>query len=117
MTEEELTAHMQAEVDELVPPKIMKLIQHQHNLIMMFDFYRSQGGQTPPYIQQEMGRAEKAIIIQLEIENRQGGAYHELEKKIKEGVPENETRKSNPLRQRLNESGAQKQSRFARRGV
>lgn len=111
MTEEETTAHMQATVDELVPQKIQRLVQHQHNLVMMWDFYRALGNETPTWIKNEMGRAEKAIVIQLEIENRQGGAYHELKQKV-EGTKTNETRQSNPLQRRLNESGAQKQSRL-----
>lgn len=101
-----LTAHMQATVDELVPPKIQKLIQHLHNTVVLTDMYRFLGMETPNWLKEEMTRGERAVQIQLEIEKRQGGAFHNMERK------EDEARKGALKLNGFDESGAQEQRGF-----
>ena len=62
-------------IDKLVPPKIMRLTQHLHNLIYIRFFYEQIGQQPPVWIKGEMGRAEQALIEGLEREEMQGGAF------------------------------------------
>lgn len=61
------------DIDRLVPPKIMRLAQHFHNLIYIRYFYESLGQQPPEWTKAEMGRADKALQGELEREHGQGG--------------------------------------------
>lgn len=63
------------DIDLMVPPKIMRLAQHLHNLIYIRYFYESIGQQPPEWTKNEMGRAEKALLLQLDREHSQGGAF------------------------------------------
>jgi hypothetical protein len=61
-------------IDRLVPPKIMRLTQHLHNLIYIRFFYENIGQQPPKWVTGEMQRVEDITIEQLEREKGQGGA-------------------------------------------
>jgi hypothetical protein len=62
-------------IDAMVPPKIMRLTQHLHNLIYVRYFYESIGQQPPDWTKGEMARAEKALLGELDREHSQGGAF------------------------------------------
>lgn len=64
------------DIDRKVPPKIMRLTQHLHNLIYIRFFYEQIGQQPPVWIKGEMQRAEWALIDELELEEGQGGLLH-----------------------------------------
>jgi hypothetical protein len=61
------------DIDRLVPPKIMRLAQHFHNLIYIRYFYESLGQQPPEWTKAEMGRADRALQNELNREHGQGG--------------------------------------------
>jgi hypothetical protein len=61
------------DIDRKVPPKVMRLTQHLHNLIYIRFFYEQIGQQPPVWIKGEMQRAELALINELEFEEGQGG--------------------------------------------
>lgn len=67
---EELNDH---DIDRLVPPKIMRLAQHFHNLIYIRYFYESLGQQPPEWTKAEMQRADEALQSELVREHGQGG--------------------------------------------
>lgn len=69
---EDLTAD---EIDKLVPPRIMRLTQHLHNMIYIRFFYEQIGQQPPDWIKEELVRGEKALISEIDRENAQGGAF------------------------------------------
>ena len=64
------------DIDKKVPPKIMRLTQHLHNLIYIRFFYEQIGQQPPIWIKGEMQRAETALINELAEEEGQGGLLH-----------------------------------------
>jgi hypothetical protein len=61
------------DIDKLVPPKIMRLAQHFHNLIYIRYFFESIGQQPPEWTKAEMARADKALQGELIREHGQGG--------------------------------------------
>ena len=61
------------DIDKLVPPNIMRLTQHFHNLIYIRDFYIGIGQQPPEWTKAEMQRAESALLGELDLEHGQGG--------------------------------------------
>jgi hypothetical protein len=63
------------DIDKLVPPNIMRLTQHLHNLIYIRYFYESIGQQPPPWVKGEMARAETSLLSQLDREHAQGGVF------------------------------------------
>jgi hypothetical protein len=63
-------------IDKMVPPKIMRLTQHYHNLIYIRYFWESIGQQPPQWIKGEMQRADGALRRELEKEEGQGGLLH-----------------------------------------
>lgn len=63
------------DIDSLVPPKIMRLTQHMHNLIYIRYFYESLGQQPPEWTKGEMERAQKILLDQLDREHAQGGVF------------------------------------------
>ena len=63
-------------IDKMVPPKIMRLTQHYHNLIYIRYFWESIGQQPPDWIKGEMLRADQALRRELEREEGQGGLLH-----------------------------------------
>lgn len=77
------------DIDRLVPPNIMRLAQHFHNLIYIRYFYESLGQQPPEWTKAEMGRADKALQAELAREHGQGGRFRR---------EEDETRQSEPRR-------------------
>lgn len=64
------------DLDKKVPPKIMRLTQHLHNMIYIRFFYEQIGQQPPEWTKKELTRAEHALIDELEFEEGQGGAFH-----------------------------------------
>ena|SRR5882672_494848 len=79
------------DIDKLVPPNIMRLAQHFHNLIYIRYFYESLGQQPPDWTKAEMSRADRALQAELIREHGQGGRFRRVE---------NETRSSEPRRER-----------------
>ena len=67
------------EIDKLVPPNIMRLTQHLHNMIYIRFFYEQIGQQPPEWIKGELVRAESALINQVDRENAQGGVFRKEE--------------------------------------
>lgn len=63
-------------IDNLVPPKIMRLTQHYHNLIYIRYFWESIGQQPPDWIKGEMSRADRVLQRELLKEEGQGGLLH-----------------------------------------
>lgn len=63
-------------IDRKVPPKIMRLTQHLHNMIYIRFFYEQIGQQPPDWTKRELTRAEKSLVDELEREEGQGGAFH-----------------------------------------
>ncbi|SRR5258708_33767934 len=64
-------------IDKKVPPKIMRLTQHLHNLIYIRYFYENIGQQPPKWTTEEMGRAEEVLKQEIDKEKNQGGLLHE----------------------------------------
>lgn len=60
-------------IDDLVPPNIMRLAQHFHNLIYIRYFFESIGQQPPDWTKAEMARADTALQSELIREHGQGG--------------------------------------------
>ena len=79
----------EGDIDRLVPPKIMRLAQHFHNLIYIRYFYESLGQQPPDWTKAEMARADVALQAELAREHGQGGRFRS---------DEDETRPSEPRR-------------------
>jgi len=65
------------DIDNLVPPKIMRLAQHFHNLIYIRFFFEQIGQQPPEWTKREMNRADKALQLELIREQGQGGRLRE----------------------------------------
>jgi len=63
-------------IDKKVPPKIMRLTQHLHNMIYIRFFYEQIGQQPPEWTKRELTRAERSLVEELEREEGQGGAFH-----------------------------------------
>jgi hypothetical protein len=61
------------DIDRLVPPKIMRITQHYHNLIYIRYFFESIGQQPPVWTKAEMSRVDKALQEELKREHGQGG--------------------------------------------
>jgi hypothetical protein len=72
------------EHDRKVPPGIMLMTHHYHNLIYIRHFWEEQGQQTPKWVGKEMARMDKILQQELEFEEGQGGLLR---------GDENETRK------------------------
>jgi hypothetical protein len=72
------------EHDRKVPPGIMLMTHHYHNLIYIRHFWEEQGGQVPKWVGKEMARIDKVLQQELESEEGQGGLLR---------GDENETRK------------------------
>jgi len=85
------------DIDRLVPPKIMRLAQHFHNLIYIRYFFESIGQQPPEWTKKELTRADNALQAELIREQGQGGRLRETE---------DETRQSEPRREREPEARA-----------
>src|SRR5262245_34674032 len=66
------------DIDKMVPPKVMRLTQHLHNMIYIRFFYEQIGQQPPEWTKQELTRAERALINELEREQGQGGRLREI---------------------------------------
>ena len=62
-------------IDDLIPPKILLLAWHLHNLIYIRFFYEQIGMQPPEWTKGEMSRSQKVLLDQLDIENSQGGKF------------------------------------------
>lgn len=61
------------DIDKLVPPKIMRLTQHYHNLIYIRYFFETIGQQPPDWIKGEMTRVDREVQRELDSELGQGG--------------------------------------------
>jgi hypothetical protein len=85
------------DIDRLVPPKIMRLAQHFHNLIYIRYFFESIGQQPPDWTKEEMARADTALQRELQREKGQGGRLREIQ---------DETRQSESRRERVVEARA-----------
>jgi len=81
-----------SEIDQMVPPKVMRLTQHLHNMIYIRFFYEQIGQQPPDWTKRELTRAEQALIDELEREHGQGGRFREHH---------DETGPSEPRRERV----------------
>jgi hypothetical protein len=102
-------SNLDEEIDNMVPPKVMRLTQHLHNLIYIRYFYESIGQQPPDWVKLEMQRSQTILLSELDREHGQGGAF-----KIK-GAEHEAARKSGQERSGKLESGAKVQGGFARR--
>jgi hypothetical protein len=60
-------------IDRKVPPGIMRITQHYHNLIYIRYFWESIGGQPPDWVKREMGRIDTILQKELDSEHGQGG--------------------------------------------
>lgn len=79
------------DIDLLVPPKIMRLTQHMHNLIYIRYFYESLGQQPPEWTKGEMERAQKILLDQLDREHAQGGVFRKETECVKDELTKTET--------------------------
>lgn len=68
-------------IDRMVPPKIMRLTQHYHNLIYIRYFWESIGQQPPEWIKGEMQRADTVLRRELLKEEGQGGTLFKGDEK------------------------------------
>jgi hypothetical protein len=75
------------DIDKLVPPNIMRLTQHLHNLIYIRYFYESIGQQPPPWVKGEMARAETSLLGQLDREHAQGGVFRKEKEQCDKDEP------------------------------
>ena len=91
------------DIDKLVPPNIMRLAQHFHNLIYIRYFYESLGQQPPDWTKAEMARADQALQAELIREHGQGGRFRS---------DEDETRQSDPRRDGKSQARAHIQRRI-----
>ena|SRR5262245_2967632 len=82
------------DIDKMVPPKVMRLTQHLHNMIYIRFFYEQIGQQPPDWTKRELTRAEKALVDELDREHGQGGRFREMK---------DETRQSRQERPRIME--------------
>jgi len=83
------------DIDKMVPPKVMRLTQHLHNMIYIRFFYEQIGQQPPEWTKRELTRAEQALIDELDREHGQGGRFREIK---------DEARQSEPRRERIVEA-------------
>src|SRR5215475_13972092 len=60
---------------DLIPPKILLLAWHLHNMIYIRFFYEQIGMQPPEWTKGEMARSQKVLLDQLDMENNQGGRF------------------------------------------
>lgn len=67
-------------IDTRVPPKIMRLTQHMHNLIYIRFFYEQLGQQPPVWIKRQLERAEADLLEEIDSEESQGGHFHRRHK-------------------------------------
>jgi len=95
-------------LENLIPPKIYYLAHHLHNLIYIRYFYEQIGQQPPVWTTGEMGRAQKHLLQQLDLESGQGG-------KLREGV-RHEARQSRQEQSDIAEGRAERPSRQSRGG-
>lgn len=63
-------------IDTRVPPKIMRLTQHMHNLIYIRFFYEQLGQQPPVWIKRQLERAETDLLEEIALEEDPGGNFH-----------------------------------------
>jgi hypothetical protein len=80
-----------SEHDRKVPPGIMLMTHHYHNLIYIRHFWEEQGGQVPKWVGKELSRMDKILQQELEREEGQGGLLR---------GDEDETRQSDERRDR-----------------
>jgi hypothetical protein len=86
-------------ITDLIPPKILLLAWHLHNMIYIRFFYEQIGMQPPEWTKGEMHRSQVQLLRQLDIESGQGGRFR---KEIKDA-----TRQSRQERKGELESGTQ----------
>lgn len=67
-------------IDTRVPPKIMRLTQHMHNLIYIRFFYEQLGQQPPVWIKRQLERAEADLLEEIDMEEQAGGNFHRSHK-------------------------------------
>lgn len=67
-------------IDTRVPPKIMRLTQHMHNLIYIRFFYEQLGQQPPVWIKRQLERAEADLLEEIDSEEGQGGHFNRSHK-------------------------------------
>jgi hypothetical protein len=70
-------------ITDLIPPKILLLAWHLHNMIYIRFFYEQIGMQPPDWTKGEMDRSQRVLLDQLDIENSQGGKFRERRKETK----------------------------------
>lgn len=63
-------------IDARVPPKIMRLTQHMHNLIYIRFFYEQLGQQPPVWIKRQLERAENDLLEEIDLEEGSGGNFN-----------------------------------------
>lgn len=63
-------------IDVRVPPKVMRLTQHMHNLIYIRFFYEQLGQQPPVWIKRQLERVEADLLEEIDQEEDHGGAFH-----------------------------------------
>lgn len=81
VSEEPMSDDDEEHIDRKVPPKIMRLTQHLHNMIYIRFFYEQIGQQPPEWTKRELTRAEAHLVDELEREEGQGGAFHKRSRK------------------------------------
>lgn len=64
-------------LDHKVPPGMMRITQHYHNLIYIRYFYESIGQQPPEWVKKEMTRVDKVLQQEIDREYQQGGLLRE----------------------------------------
>jgi len=94
---------------DLIPPKILLLAWHLHNMIYIRFFYEQIGMQPPEWTKGEMHRSQTQLLRQLDIETGQGGRFR---KEVRD-----EARQSRQEREGKLEGGTEVPPRgFRRRG-
>ena len=80
-------------IDQKVPPKVLRLTQHYHNLIYIRYFWETLGQQPPQWVKDEMVRTDRVLQEELISEHNQGGAFYETGKSSlqRPGSPESGT--------------------------
>jgi hypothetical protein len=83
------------EHDRKVPPGIMLMTHHYHNLIYIRHFWEEQGQQTPKWVGKEMQRMDTILQQELEREEGQGGLLRgdedETRKEHRQGLQKTRT--------------------------
>ena len=58
-----------------VPEHIWRVTMHYHDLIYIKYYWESIGQPAPPEFMKELERTHKRLMVRLEEENNQGGAF------------------------------------------